>query len=686
MRLKTATVLDLFLLPFALGFAFDVSITTRFVIILAFFVGGYRCGSVSIFLLRIWQAMCLSALISLLLWRVSDQLVTPMLAFALFLLTLVGFLWNSGFNQTSLSTIPKNGTLKEIVALLGVLFVAYQAPRGRSTNLRYLIAEDNEGWLRTPLSVLRTNDLDLQLVFDTTSIQYFIKFSLNSFLHIFKPFIFIRDSDAATAINIVSNSWVFLAISAVLLTLAIFDDFFTNLNQRSPSLLLLSAVAAISIAFFRASLLNGHYAQLLLNVVVYTFILSIVELSRRLDARGRRASAVVALSTAAAMVGSYNPWIGVSAGAIFLVVDSIFRPSLLTRIFSNKKSLLLVPILLPIFWFTYKSLSSRYGALDDGGGVWVLGLNPIVLFVLFYVSLIALALIFKFRGHLNFDVKDVHSKNFSFARPVLLIGFFILGPWFAIPPRHYFWDRQIALIFVLGVLVLGVISRNFRIKILDIKGARSYISILILCFGSLCFVIYVWLASRFGGLVLQPMYAAHKSVLAFTGQFFWVPFAILFSVHSQTTKFKSFLRDGVLSGLYILMIGVYPILRNSADQASINSLINSAGDWWIEPTLAAHDRDNQALVVCVNGDASVDAFSVYNCNRFSSTLSLEGEVANSFRGVAWNNPDSYLRIPEILSSIDSSRRIVVLVNGQLTEETRGLLAGPYEKIEIIEVG
>ena len=686
MRLKSTTVLDLFLLPVALSIAFDVSVTTRFVIILAFFFGGFRCGSVSIFVLRIWQAMCLSAFISLLLWRVSDQLVSPILAFALFLLTLVGFLWNSGFTQTSLSTIPKNGTLREVIALLSVLFIAYQAPRGRSTNLRYLIAEDNEGWLRTPLSVLRTNYLDLQLLFDTTSIQYFIKFSLNSFLHIFKPFINVQDSDAATAINVVSNSWIFLAISAVLLTLTIFQDFFTTLNRRSPSLLLLSAVAAISIAFFRASLLNGHYAQLLLNVVVYSFILSIVELLRRLDERGRRESAVVAFSTAAAMVGSYNPWIGVSAGATFLVVDSTFRPSLLTRIFSKKKSLLLVPILLPILWFTYKSLSSRYGGLDDGGGVWVLGLNPIVLFVLLYVLFFALAFDFKFRGHRNFDINDDDSKNSSLVQLVLLIGFLILVPWFAIPPRQYFWDRQVSSIFVLGVLVLGVLSMNFRTKKLNIKDAKSYISVLILCFGSLCFVTYVWLASRFGGLVLQPMYAAHKSVLAFIGQFFWVPFAILFSVQPQTSKVISFLRDGALSCLFILMIGVYPILRNSADQASISSLRNAGGDWWIEPTLAAHDRDNQALVVCVNGDASVDAFSVYNCNRFSSTLSLDGEVANSFRGVAWNNPDSYLGIPEILRSIDSSRRIVVLVNGQLTEETRGLLAVPDKKIEIIEVG
>lgn len=250
MNLDVHKIINFVFLPIAISLAFDVSNITRVCLATVFLAGGYRCGSVSIFILRFWQALCLSSLIGLLLWKINNKFITPVLAFGLLLISVIFLLWNKRFTRSQLSKTSERSNVRDLVGLLTVLFIAFQAPRGKVANLRYLIAEDNEGPLRTPLSILRTNNLDLKLVFDTISIQYFIKFTLNSFLFIFKPIISTDFSDAAISVSVMSNAWILLAISVALLTLLIFDDFIVSLSHKSPSLIAFLAVSFISFAFF----------------------------------------------------------------------------------------------------------------------------------------------------------------------------------------------------------------------------------------------------------------------------------------------------------------------------------------------------------------------------------------------------------------------------------------------------
>ena len=682
MKFNAHKVMNFVCLPIALSLAFDVSNITRVCLAIVFATGGYRCGSVLFFILRFWQALCLSSLIGLFLWKMNAQLVTPVLAFGLLLICIALLIWNKGFACSQFSKRSDKSNVRDLVGLLSVLLIAFQAPRGKAANLRYLIAEDNEAWFRTPLSVLRTNNLDLQLIFDTTSIQYFTKFTLNSFLFIFKPILGSGLSDAAISINVVSNAWIFLALSAVLLTLIIINDFFVTLSPKSPPLLVFVGVSVIAFAFFRASLLSGHYTQLLLNVVVYSFIISIVEFSRIENIRWRRILMIVALSTGAAMVGSYNPWIGVSAGGLFLVFDLVFKPTLVTRVFSNKRSWLLALLVFPALWFAYNSLSSRYGQLDDGGGVWILNNEPIWIFV-FLGSSILISLFFDFaisRPSSN----DVATQKLSIANRWHYLSLIAFLFSFILIPREFDDYQWLSLLLLFPMFVSATFSGEMKRlnKLLFVE--TSYISVLYLGVGSFFFSSYVWLASRFVGPVFEPMYAAHKSLLAFAGQFFWLPLAFLVLIEVPGTRLFKAIKDGFVIVLVTLALGIFPFLKDSSDIASEYTAAYG-GVWWMEPTLAAHDRDNQVLVLCVNGDASVDEFSVYNCNRFSSTLSLDGEIAGSFRAISLNNPDMYLQIPDLLISIDTSRNIVVLVNGQMTDGTRSLFDNPDRNIKIVEV-
>ena len=103
------------------------------------------------------------------------------------------------------------------------------------------------------------------------------------------------------------------------------------------------------------------------------------------------------------------------------------------------------------------------------------------------------------------------------------------------------------------------------------------------------------------------------------------------------------------------------------------------------PTLQSYAADQDAFIACVNGDWTVDDISVYNCNRFSSTLSVDGELANSFRYLAWRQKETYPALKDQIASISSTRNVVVISNGVMTPETRALFDKRIGRINFIEV-
>ena len=131
--------------------------------------------------------------------------------------------------------------------------------------------------------------------------------------------------------------------------------------------------------------------------------------------------------------------------------------------------------------------------------------------------------------------------------------------------------------------------------------------------------------------------------------------------------------------------GLFPIVRGDRTEVPIDVVSNLGGDWWVSPALQSYAADQDAFIACVNGDWTVDDISVYNCNRFSSSLSVDGELANSFRYLAWRQKETYPALKDQIASISSTRNVVVISNGVMAPETRALFDKRIGRINFIEV-
>ena len=180
------------------------------------------------------------------------------------------------------------------------------------------------------------------------------------------------------------------------------------------------------------------------------------------------------------------------------------------------------------------------------------------------------------------------------------------------------------------------------------------------------------------------MYAAHKSLLTFAGQFYWIVICLLF-VEASRAKLVLILRNVVVGLLFLMVCGLFPVVRGDKTEAPIDPVSNLGGDWWVSPMIQSYSANQNAFVACVNGDWTVDEISVYNCNRFSSSLSVDGELANSFRYLAWKQKETYSTLRDLVALIPPDRSVVVISNGLMTPETRALFDMRTGTLEFIEV-
>ena len=260
---------------------------------------------------------------------------------------------------------------------------------------------------------------------------------------------------------------------------------------------------------------------------------------------------------------------------------------------------------------------------------------------------------------------------------IVAVGFFLVSE----DPNSRQW---LSLLLLVGMLATQQFFSDLRKAVSRIKADKTYSPVLLLCTGTYLFVLYVWLASRFVGPIFEPMYAAHKSLLAFAGQFYWIVICLLF-IEVNRAKQVTRLRNAVVGLLLLMASGLFPIVRGDKTETPIDAVTNLGGDWWVAPTLQSYSVDPDAFIACVNGDWTVDDISVYNCNRFSSSLSVDGELANSFRYLAWKQKESYSALKDQIALISSTRNVVVISNGVMTPETRALFDRRIGDIEFIEV-
>lgn len=680
MSKKLHQFLNFLAIPFAITFTFDLTLQRSFFLFFIFVVGSVLSNGAAAFLVACWQALCFAGLVSLVISICVSSLFNPNVGLLLFVIALCLLVFYKR-NSFSGNKVCQSVDLKrDLVALLFISIMSRGFPRGDRSKFAFVLAEDNEGWIRAPLNLFRNNQVDLSPSLGTTSIQYFVNFSLSSFARLFGDSPDPSNSDQAKAIHIAATSWTFLWITGILLVLFVTCDFSTRVIGRKSSALLYLVVGVFQVGYFRAALLNGHYAQFLLNVVVFSFIISLIEMVAVRNQKRPWGRALIALPVALAMVGSYNPWIAISFGSLFLILNDFFSKSLLARAIRSKY----LPVI-GLFAFgglliVYLHLSSRYGMLDDGGGIWVVGSESLwvggIIGVVVIISLVSQSISSKLIGSQTNLQREITLNDF-FAMYTVAVGFFLVS----VDPNSRQW---FSLLLLVGMFATRQFFGQLGRTVSNIKADRTYSPVLLLCSGTYLFILYVWLASRFVGPVFEPMYAAHKSLLAFSGQFYWIAICLLFTETNQAKQVTR-LRNVVVGLLLLMAAGLFPIVRGDRTEVPIDVVSNLGGDWWVSPALQSYSADQDAFIACVNGDWTIDDISVYNCNRFSSSLSVDGELANSFRYLAWKQKETYPALKDQIGSISSTRNVVVISNGVMTPETRALFDKRIGRIKFIEV-
>ena len=680
MSKKLHQFLNFLAIPFAISFTFDLTLQRHFFLLFVLVVGSALSNGAAAFLVTCWQALCFAGLVSLVISICVPSLFNPNVGMLLFVIALCLLVFYKR-NSFSGNKVCQSVDLKrDLVALLFISIMSRGFPHGDRSKFAFVLAEDNEGWIRAPLNLFRNNQVDLSPSLGTTSIQYFVNFSLSSFARLFGDSTDPSNSDQAKAIHIAATSWTFLWITGILLVLFVTCDFSTRVIGRKSSALLYLVVGVFQVGYFRAALLNGHYAQFLLNVVVFSFIISLIEMVAVRNQKRPWGRALIALPVALAMVGSYNPWIAISFGSLFLILNDFFSKSLLARAIRSKYLPVIGLFAVGGLLIVYLQLSSRYGMLDDGGGIWVVGSESLwvggIIGVGVLISLVSQSISSKLIGSQTNLQRELTLNDF-FAMYTVAVGFFLVS----VDPNSRQW---LSLLLLVGMFATRQFFGQLGRTVSSIKADRTYSPVLLLCSGTYLFVLYVWLASRFVGPVFEPMYAAHKSLLAFTGQFYWIAICLLFTETNQARQVTR-LRNVVVGLLLLMAAGLFPIVRGDRTEAPIDVVSNLGGDWWVSPALQSYAADQDAFIACVNGDWTVDDISVYNCNRFSSSLSVDGELANSFRYLAWKQKETYPALKDKIGSISSTRNVVVISNGVMTAETRALFDKRIGRIKFIEV-
>lgn len=667
-------------IPTAIIFALDLRTIHRLFIFVILAFGSGLMSGVARFISACWQSLCIAALFSFALYHFSNIQVTGNVALLWFFIFLCLLVYNKQRNSWS-TTVFHNVDIKRDFVILFLIFVAAAgSPRGDLAKFSSILAEDNEAWLRAPLNMLRNDRIDLSSNFDTTSIHYFVNFSLGLFTRLFGDSPAAQISVQTTAIHIVANSWLFLLLSGTIFVMFLSADMWNRVFGYKSSILLYSIIGIVQLGYYRASLLNGHYSQFLLNVIVLTLVISLMEIIFERKKRRPWKHALIGLTVSMALVGSYSPWVPISIGSVFLVVNYFSSITLLAKVYSSRYLPITSVLSLGVLILIYIKLSNRYGALDDGGGVWVVGTYSlwVAALIAVFVSIILISLSFKNELYrLRFRSQVDLTRNEIIAAAMILLAYFLID------------DSRVSInwfytLILSGSLVTGVFFSEMGVKVSKIRKDLSYMPTFFLCGGTFFFIGYIWLASKFTGSIREPMYAAHKSVLAFSGQFYWILVCLLFLEVSSPKK-MIFLRNSVLSVLLIAVLGLQPLITNDKTNASIDVVENLGGNWWVSPIIDAYVTNENTFVACVNGDWTVDDFSVYNCNRFSSSLSIDGGLATNFRYLAWKQKAQFSKLRDFVSEIPLNRKITVISHGLLTVETRSLFDLRDGNIVFVEV-
>lgn len=659
------------ILPFLTGFLFDLPWINQLIISLVLVAASFIVRDYIDALVALWQATAVASLIFLMSNYIFEGEVNALYA-ALSILP-IWLVFLLCHRDKSGAVVVENSIKKsaEKVGGLTLLVLYWIVPRGRIENFGLLKGEDNERWLISVVNVLRGGGLRLVSSFDSYEIQYFTKFFLNGVTFLDPHRFSLGEKSSGLALNVLSNAYVLLLISCVLLTIKISRQIFEHLGIKSSSFLFIIAITVQSILFFRASQFVGHFPQFLLNCVVLMFVISVIQLASTKQKAKKLIPILISTAIAWAMVGSYNPWIPISLVSLLLVFNASWQNSPLRRLLKSKMLPVLLIVQIVAGIFAFRVLSGRYSGIDDTGGVWTVPLEAVwLVLVLIFFSLARSVIRIKWKAHPK--AHKTLKINTSFDELIWLISVVVIAG-LVIFDFGFNQSTTVCFVLLLGSLCNRSSYNRIQRNISALLRLQMFDGVVLLALASLGYALLIYAMSRFTGPLYEPMYAANKSMLAVFGQFAWLPLLLLVVDLEENSGSIQKVELAAILGSFLVVIGLTPFLK-----------YKEVGEaWWYQPAIEAITEKPNAIVVCVDPDWRAINYEIYTCNRFMQTLTKIEYPPSGARYLAWHQPEEYAKMTLYFNKTGPERQVpyredilvIVLAQSEPTVETMKMFAG-----------
>ena len=681
---KPSIFLHYLVYPFFTGFLLDLPWLNQLVVSICLAIVVVLVGNYVDALVQLWQAIALSGFVIMLITGLSGATVSSKFAalsvpVALFLLAMCA---RRGSNTKSHEV---NHVIAEFLTVIAFLYLAGNAPRGRTANLNFISHEDNSKQLIAPMRASQTGQIsfDMLNLEDRESVGYFAKFVANFTLNLG---IGTSDSSALRSINAISNSWVLAILSFLVIGVQLNKWFMVKFHLKNKTFFLIASFALLFRSFY-VSHLHGFLPLFLLGLIGVIFIYTFREFDRGSYFKVFLNTSI-GVALACAMFGSWQPWAAVGFTAVILVIyKAIGRKNLHFVLLP----LVFIPTTVGIAYVLLRRLPGliQNADLESGGPAFV---DTEILIIYGLIFAIVVLAWFQIRSNSEPKVDVKFNKSNSNKN-----RFFILGTLTAVSLTIIFKFTQNQAYFISLLIILGYVFANLVSKEL-LKCASNFLSeasdfpFFFLAI-SFCYTVAVYLASRYTGPNYFPNYAAHKSGTAFLAQFSWVPLLVI-GVLGQN-KFVSTL-SRLLSYLTVVFLlfsvnSSLQFLPGSGEFRRVGDDFNwialryhpETQKWWHEPVVKSLRSTENQIIICSNSEIDSKDYQTYICNRFLHSLfneSIQSEFRYQTASLFGPRPDDFSSIERYLFNNNLDITTTVFSKEPLSDEMLALFSRQDFKI------
>ena len=654
--------------PLLTGFLFDLSLINQVIISSSLVLSVAIVGDFVEALLVLWQAIAVAGFVYMLISQTSGSTVR-----SLYAASLVLFLWIlllSYSRYVRITDFDKDQNLiAELLTTISFIYIGINAPRGGIESLSFISHEDNSKQLIAPMEAARTGRIafDALSLGDRESVGYFSKFVANFTLNLG---VGSSDASALKAIQAISNAWVLVLLSFLVIGIQFYRSFLKLMNIDYGNLFLCLGFVLLFRSFY-VEHLHGFLPLFLLGLVGLVFIYTF----RRYE----RESVIQILihtgigsSLGFSMTGSWQPWAPVGLAAVVLVFyKAIGRQKL--------RSLLLPSIVIPaiavfVLVLIKKLPGMIQGADLESGGPAYVDSEVLIIFGMSLFALIFISIQSHFVSERN-HVRDVSLSN-RIVNNLFIIFTFVALSTILILNTSQNQNFTICLLVMFGYFVLNRPSQfvaerhtgSFLDEISDLP--------LIFCVISFIYIVLIYLASRYVGPNYFASYASHKSSTVFLAQFSWLPILAIGCLGRK--DFRSMLSKLMVSICLLLLFSFNSSLRTNNDSEWILLKYQpKSHHWWHTPIVKALRTDDEQILLCSNNDLTANDYQTYVCNRFLHSLfavEVQGEFRYQQTSMSGPRPEDLSRVRKYLEDHDLGPSTTVFSKDPLSAEMRSLFS------------